>query len=285
MGKIYQATAKTEKEMKKSAPALNGYANGKNQTHSIDKPAERFDFLSYSLNPRQTLVLDEQANEPVKPPAPPPALRQVELNSGRLDSHLVTFNDYDPVAAEQYHRLAAALIAAALERPLKRVLIASALHGDGRTCVTLNLAAALAHAQRRVLIVDADLARPSVLRLLGVELEEGLSAAREGYELLELLPYGFDVLPSRRQPANAAGLLALPDFKQQLDEFDRHHDFILFDSAPLLAAGDAHLLLHFVDTALLIVSPNKCSASQAAQAIAPIPPEDIFGVVLNRAVN
>jgi Mrp family chromosome partitioning ATPase len=220
-------------------------------------------------------------------------VREVTVDSGRLDPHLVMLNEADPAAAEQYHRLAAALIAAAVERPLKRVLIVSALHGDGRTCVTLNLAGALARARRRVLVVDADLLRPSVLRLLGVESDApvaeafaaGADAAKVRAALVQLQPYEFTVLPSRGQVENAAELLASAEFGQLLDELDADYDFVLFDSAPLLVAGDAHLLLHYADTALLVVTPEKCRGGQVAQAIAPIPPEDLFGVVLNRTTG
>ena len=94
-----------------------------------------------------------------------------------MDPHLVTLSEYDPAAADQYQRVAFSLIAAAAERPLKRVLIASALQGDGRTCVLLNLAGALAQARRRVLVVDTDLRYPSVSRLLGLDVETGLTEA------------------------------------------------------------------------------------------------------------
>jgi Mrp family chromosome partitioning ATPase len=93
------------------------------------------------------------------------------------------------------------------------------------------------------------------------------------------------VLPSRGQVENAAELLASAEFSELLDELDPDYDFVLFDSAPLLATGDAHLLLHYADTALLVVQPDKCRGGQIAQAIAPMAPEDIFGVVINRVTN
>jgi Mrp family chromosome partitioning ATPase len=323
MGKIYEATLRQEQEQQQTTPAQpsagRAFAfeepapprNAKplpESKRSRETPAtEPFDFLDYSLDlharddftaPRRrhtnglAAVLEAEAPAPM-PAAPVMPLREVELELGRLDPHLIMLNECDPTAAEQYHRLAASLIAAAVERPLKRVLITSALHGDGRTCVTLNLAGALARAKRKVLVVDADLLRPSVLRLLGVESEAGVeeafaSGADEATAraaLVTLQPYGFTVLPSRGQVENAAELLASAEFSELLDELDPDYDFVLFDSAPLLATGDAHLLLHYADTALLVVQPDKCRGGQIAQAIAPMAPEDIFGVVINRVTN
>src|SRR5688572_3608924 len=103
--------------------------------------------------------------------------REVALKPGRLDPRLVAFHDFDPQAIAPYNRLVISLISAASSRKLQRVLIASAQYGDGRTSVTLNLAAALARAGQRVLVVESDFLRPSALRLLGVDSETGLAEA------------------------------------------------------------------------------------------------------------
>src|SRR5262249_10208024 len=95
--------------------------------------------------------------------------REVDLRPKRLDPRPVAFNDFDPRDIAPYNRLVISLISAAASRKLKRVLIASAQYGDGRTTVTLNLAAALARARQRVLVVESDFLRPSALRLLGVD--------------------------------------------------------------------------------------------------------------------
>jgi Mrp family chromosome partitioning ATPase len=115
---------------------------------------------------------------------PPAQLRQttypaneVDLRPKRIDPRLVAFNDFDPRDIAPYNRLVISLISAAASRKLKRVLIASPQYGDGRTTVTLNLAAALARARQRVLVVESDFLRPSALRLLGVDSATGLADA------------------------------------------------------------------------------------------------------------
>jgi capsular exopolysaccharide synthesis family protein len=291
MGRIYEAISKIEEERDRTVhpvkrPDGGAKANGQ-ITRSNIKTGDEFDFLSYSLNLSPAQDANEAApqGEAFSRPG-----REVELDFGRLDPHLVTLGDCDPIAAEAYHRLAAEVISAAIEHPLKRVLITSAMHGDGRTSVTLNLAGALALARRRVLIVDTDLLRPSVLRLLGVESDVGLAELLAGRAepdeaIINLLPCSIRVLPTRGLVENSAELLASPDLGRLLESLDHDYDFILFDSAPLLASGDAHLLLHHVDTVLLVVSPGGCTAAQAAQATAMLASEDVFGVVLNKIVN
>ncbi|HKC84378.1 MAG TPA: CpsD/CapB family tyrosine-protein kinase [Blastocatellia bacterium] len=214
--------------------------------------------------------------------------REVDLKPGWLDPRLVAFHDFDPQAVAPYNRLVISLISAAASRKLKRVLIASAQHGDGRTSVTLNLAAALARARQSVLVVESDFLRPSALRLLGFDTETGLAEAiaknlPPSRALVWLQPIGFNLLPARAQGENSAELLASPVFEMMMQLLRPEFDFILFDSAPLLASADASLLQSHTDATLLVIRPGHVSTSQMAKAVAPLDEDMLFGVVLNRA--
>lgn len=215
-------------------------------------------------------------------------IEEVALSPYRIDPHLVAFFESTSGAVSQYQKLAVSMITTALKNPpLKRVLVASAQHGEGRTCVMLNLAAALARAGQRVLVVDTDLVRPSVNRLLGLDTETGLpEMIREGFHpdlaLKRLMPVGFDVLPTRSKVDNTAELLASPDFSAMMMALDGYYDFILFDSAPLLTSSDVNLLILHTHTTLMVVQPGKNKSSEMARAIACLNEDSIFGVVLNR---
>ncbi len=213
--------------------------------------------------------------------------REVELTLARLDPHLVAIHELDPRAGAQFNRLAVALISGAARLTLKRVLLASAHHGEGRTCVTLNLAAALARAKQRVIVIDTDLQRPSVSRLLGIDSEVGLAEAVTlglGPEeaIMRIAPADFHVLPTRGQVENSAELLASPAFSRMLNLLDTCYDFILFDSAPLLASADARLLGLHTHATLLVVRPGNTSTSEMGKSIALLNEETLFGVVMNR---
>jgi Mrp family chromosome partitioning ATPase len=218
-------------------------------------------------------------------------VRETEITPARLDPHLVTLYDFDPEAAAQYQRLAVTLITGAYKNPpLKRVLLVSAHHGEGRTCVALNLAASLARARQRVLVVDSDFMRPSVGRMLGVDSEIGLAEALiDGippeYAVTRLLPIGFDILPTRAQAENSAQLLASKDFVGMLAALDANYDFILFDSAPLLASSDASLIVLHTHATLLVVRPGITTTAQMGKAISMLNEETFYGVVLNRVVS
>src|SRR5262249_21558909 len=215
--------------------------------------------------------------------------REAALALAWLDPRLVVFNDFDPQAIAPYSRLAISLISGAASRNLQRVLITSAQFGEGRTCVTLNLAAALARAGRRVLVVDSDFVRPSALRLLGVDAEIGLAEVivkglPVGQAMIRLQPVGFNLLPTRAQVENSAELLASPVFEAMIQMLKLEYDFILFDSPPLLAAADASLLELHTDATLMVIRPGYTSTSQMARAITSLNEKRLFGAVLNRVV-
>jgi polysaccharide biosynthesis transport protein len=216
--------------------------------------------------------------------------REVALKPGRLDPRLVAFHDFDPQAIAPYNRLVISLISAASSRKLQRVLIASAQYGDGRTSVTLNLAAALARAGQRVLVVESDFLRPSALRLLGVDAETGLAEAvakglAPNQAMVWLQPIGFNLLPTRAQVENSAELLASPIFEAMMQMLRPEFDFILFDSAPLLAVADASLLELHTDATLLVIRQGCTSTSQMAKAVALLNEERLLGAVLNRVAT
>jgi capsular exopolysaccharide synthesis family protein len=215
---------------------------------------------------------------------------EVDLRPKRLDPRLVAFNDFDPRDIAPYNQLVISLISAAASRKLKRLLIASAHNGDGRTTVTLNLAAALARARQRVLVVESDFLRPSALRLLGIDSATGLEEAvakglAPSKAMVWLQPIGFNLIPTCAQVENSAELLASPFFDVMIRTLSPEFDFILFDSAPLLAAADARLLELHTDATLLVIRQGRTSASQMAKAVALLNEERLLGAVLNRVAT
>lgn len=308
MGKVFKALKKSESEQSPSSLAAVVIAEEearvapaegepvepprrRNYRADIEPPridrasAQPFDFWRFSLNaPTAEHVTD--AGVPRRLDVSPG--REATVDAARIDPHLVVFYDFDPPAAEEYRKLAITLISAAADQPLRRVLIASAQHGEGRTCVTLNLACALAQAKKSVLVVDADLQRPSLLRLLGLEAESGLADVVSGRvpasaATLRVMPQAFDILPLRERVENSAEILDSPALRETLNDCEAHYDFMLFDSPPLLDSKDASLLMKLTHTTMMVVHPGKTNAGHLSRAIAPLPEDNVFGVVLNRA--
>jgi Mrp family chromosome partitioning ATPase len=251
---------------------------------------EQFDFMRYSLGarpmleaqrPNQQSAAATMARRSVALPA-----TEVSIDPRVVDPHLVAFQ-HDRRGNEQFNKLALSFVSKSVEKSFKRVLIASANAGEGRTSVALNLACALARARQRVLLVDCDLPNPSVLKALGARCKVGLQEALVqgpgiAAAVLRIMPYRFNILPVLRPVENPLEILASPVFWKTLQMFDQDYDFVLFDSTPLLAAGDSNLLVRYTDTTLLVVRPGATTSTEMAKAIAPFAQEDLLGVVLNR---
>ncbi|HKP10871.1 MAG TPA: hypothetical protein VJZ91_02135, partial [Blastocatellia bacterium] len=127
----------------------------------------------------------------------------------------------------------------------------------------------------------------ATLERLGLTSEVGLVEAFNGQlpagaAALSVQPFGFNLLPCRKRVENPVELLAAPGFWRMLQQFDADHDFILFDSSPLLEMGDASLLAKFTDTTLMVVQSGATTTAEMARAISPFTAQDLLGVVLNR---
>ncbi|HZF41129.1 MAG TPA: CpsD/CapB family tyrosine-protein kinase [Blastocatellia bacterium] len=223
-----------------------------------------------------------QSERPVMRPS-----REVELTLARLDWRLVAIHEMDPQAVSQFTRLAISLISGSARRTLKRVLLTSAHSGEGRSCVALNLAAALARSRQRALVIDTDLRRPSIGRLLGLESEIGLAEAvalglRPEEAIIRILPADFHVMLTRGQVDNSAELLVSPNFKRLLSELDACYDFILFDSAPMLKSADASLLGLLTSATILVTRPGATSTEEMRKSVSLLNEETFFGVVMNQ---
>jgi tyrosine-protein kinase Etk/Wzc len=103
--------------------------------------------------------------------------------------------------------------------------------------------------------------------------------------MIRVQPVGFDLLPTRAQVENSTELLASPVFEAMIQMLKQDYDFILFDSAPLLAVADVSLLELHTDATLMVIRPGYTSISQMARAVASLNEKRLFGAVLNRVVT
>jgi capsular exopolysaccharide synthesis family protein len=131
----------------------------------------------------------------------------------------------------------------------KIVVVTSPGAGDGKTLCTISLAAALATDGKRVLVVEADMHRPSLGALLPIrprgELAELLAGRQSWFDVVTAVPVGkrsFDVIAGRSVHADSAELLSSPRFAEILDHATSRYDFVLIDSPPFPLLSDALIL-------------------------------------------
>jgi non-specific protein-tyrosine kinase len=173
-------------------------------------------------------------------------------------------------AAEAYRSLAANLQFSYADRQLQTIGITSAAAGEGKSTTVANLAIALAEGGRRVIVIDADLRRPSLHTLFGVERQEGLSNLSVGEQpqlpLIETAAPGVRLLTSGPVPVNPLEVLASRRFDQALAMARAQADFVLVDTAPAGVLADAAVLANRLDGMLLVVSAGRTKRDLARRA-------------------
>jgi capsular exopolysaccharide synthesis family protein len=204
---------------------------------------------------------------------------------------LATILDPLSIMGEQYRMLRSKLSLMQKETGLKTLLITSTVPNEGKTLVSCGLAAVLAQdSGRRVLLIDADLRKPDVSRVLGIMKEdrfEGLSQVLQGQNpfeeaLLCSVDQSLYLMPSGPVPLNPAELLSTRYLELALRSAAKYFDWVVVDSPPVLPLADASLLAPLCDSALLVVNASSTPAKIIKSAIQTIGRDKFCGVVLNR---
>ncbi len=144
--------------------------------------------------------------------------------------------------------------------------------GEGKTTTSLNLAAALAEDGNRVVLVDADLRRPSVARRLGLTGAIGLTSFLRGDGVIsDFVQSGpveqLDVLVAGALPPNPAELLGSQRAKDGMEALQASYDFVIMDTPPpVLPVADAAILSQYVDGALVVVRAGRTRSQDLATA-------------------
>ncbi len=188
---------------------------------------------------------------------------------------------------EQFRLLRTRLEDLRQTRALKTILVTSSLPEEGKSFVALNLAAALCQRGRnKVLLLEADLRRPSCCSALGLSPVPGLAECCANCAPLPGLVYrvsGMDVclLPAGERPAPAIEWLASPRMARVVAETAGVFDWVLVDSAPLLPVADSVVLSRLCDGILLVVRRNRALKSALSEALNRFEPGKLLGLVLN----
>jgi succinoglycan biosynthesis transport protein ExoP len=161
--------------------------------------------------------------------------------------------------AESYRALRTSLLLSNLGAPPKVIMITSALPQEGKTTTSINCAVVLAQKGIRVLLIDADLRRPSIHKTLGMGPRSGLSNVLTGSATLQqtitrstILP-NLSILPAGTPPPNPAELLASPNMRDVLEELRGQYDHIVVDTPPTLSVTDAVVLSPRADAIVLVI--------------------------------
>lgn len=216
-----------------------------------------------------------------RPPEPPPARAAISTSvaaralrrlSEAVQGKVVVDRKTPAISIEEYRRLAATLHGMQVESGLKTIMISSALPRDGKTLTTTNLALTLSESyKRRVLVIDADLRRPSMHEVFGLANERGLAEGlREPISgtlpVIEVSPTLTVLTAGMPDRAPMAGLTS-ERMRELLADASARFDWILLDTPPIGLISDAQLLSSLVDGVVLVIRAGGTDFGSIAHTI------------------
>jgi capsular exopolysaccharide synthesis family protein len=190
--------------------------------------------------------------------------------------------------AEGYRRIQTNLEFIEVDHRPRTIVVTSSVTKDGKSTTAVNLALALAERSSRVLLIDADLRRPSIAEICGVEPDVGLTTVLVGAITAEdaIVPCGpaLSVLSSGAVPPNPSQLLSSEAMRALLRGLAEQYEYIVIDSPPLLATTDAIGLAHIADGAIVVARYRATRRNQLKDTIDSLENVNakVLGIVLNQ---
>ncbi|MGG3449082.1 CpsD/CapB family tyrosine-protein kinase [Domibacillus aminovorans] len=207
---------------------------------------------------------------------------------GSAKRKLITYTDPKSPISEQYRTIRTNILFSSVDQSLRSILVTSTSPGEGKSTTIANLAVVFANQGKKVLLVDADMRKPTMHYTFGLQNTFGLTNILTKQTTLDATAVQSDIenlsiLTSGPIPPNPAELLGSVSMKEFLENSLEKYDFVLFDTPPVLAVTDAQVLANQCDGTILVVNSGKTEIEgvQKAKDLLQSVKAKLLGVVLN----
>jgi capsular exopolysaccharide synthesis family protein len=201
---------------------------------------------------------------------------------------LIAILDPKSPISEQYRTIRTNIQYSSIDDELRTIMLTSSGPGEGKSTSAANLAVVFAQLGKKVLLVDADLRKPTAHRTFGVNNLFGFTSVLTKQATLEKTVLDTEekdlyLLTSGPVPPNPAELLSSKSMEQFIEEAKQLFDYVIFDTPPLLAVADPQIIANKVDGAIFVVSSGKTEIEPAKKAkeLLENAQSKLLGVVLN----
>lgn len=215
-----------------------------------------------------------------------PAIKADQEDLGKGGVECVVHSSPRSPASEAIRGLRTNLLFSAPHHPPRVVTITSASPLEGKTTTAVNLAISLAQLDKKVLLVDADMRKPRLHQIFGLDNQEGLSLILVGSGAPR--PFGtfqehLDLMPCGPVPPNPIELLSSQAMVSFLEEQRRCYDFVVIDTPPVGVVSDARVLGRLSEGTLMVLKAGKTPRQQIVKAVSALAELEIriLGAVLN----
>jgi capsular exopolysaccharide synthesis family protein len=273
---------------------------------AFDLPAELLQITESAAAKAQdgpTRAEDRPAESSIPAPDPQDALDEVARPARfweRFESlpvsltpnnKLVSVMEKDGLAAEKFRFLAVRLRHLQQRRRLKQLLITSTIPEEGKSMVAANLACTLAgRRQQKVLLMEGDLRRPTVQRLLGLGRIAGLTEYLQGtveetIPIYRLEALGIWVMPAGSVPQDPLELMQCGRLSPLMESLNSWFDWIVIDSPPILPLADTSVWMRLADGILLVTRQGTTDKEQLKRGLEAIERSKLLGALVNSSTK
>ncbi len=289
MSIIEKALNKAKDEEQKSNNSTGFYNENEKNVDCKSNPLDNKPIVT--VNPALSAKKEQ-------PPVNPVVKELADIDWSRLtELGYIGPGDSNTQAVEEYRNIKRPLVSNAFGKGsegIKRanlILITSSLPGEGKTFSAINLALSIANERdKQVLLIDADVARPSVSRVLGIKSEPGLIDYLDGDDtsisditLNTNIP-GFRVIPAGKRHKHSTELLSSDKMALFVDELSSKYPdrVVIFDSPPLLAATQGEILAKLVGQVVLVVEAERTMQSVVMESVDKLSSCDVVLALFNK---
>ncbi|WP_027308873.1 CpsD/CapB family tyrosine-protein kinase [Caloramator sp. ALD01] len=204
-----------------------------------------------------------------------------------MSNFIVEKNPKSPIS-ESYRTLRTNIQFSSFDKDIKTIVVTSSAPGEGKSTTVGNLALVMAQSGKKVLLIDADLRKPTVHKKFKLSNQTGLTNIliedKNPFEVIQKYSDNLYILTSGILPPNPAEVVASNKLKNFINEMKNHFDYILLDSPPVIAVTDAQILSSFLDGVILVVSSGEAEKElvKKAKDLLDKVNANIIGVVLNK---
>jgi len=184
---------------------------------------------------------------------------------------MIVHKETASLAAEAYRTIRTAVFFGVPDGKAKVILVTSPLPGDGKTTLVSNMAIAMAQADQKTLVIDADFRKPMQHNIFSLKADHGLSAVIAGRSRLEDCIHdpgvpNLSVMPAGPEIPNPSEMLNSKAFAEVLGRLKQRYDRVIIDSPPVMPVTDARILAALCDVTVVVLRAEQSTRNAAMQA-------------------
>lgn len=204
-----------------------------------------------------------------------------------MEKFAVRENPGSPIS-EAYRKIAANIEFANIDNDIKTIMVTSSLASEGKTTTISNIASVMTELNKKILLIDLDLRKPSVHKEFKISNKTGLADLllhKDDYKkYINSVYKGLDVMPSGKIPSNPTEIINSKAIKETIKELSTHYDYIFIDTPPVILVSDPITISSYADAVIVVVGYSETEKDVLKRTIESLKQvnANIIGTVLNK---